>query len=118
MTEYIYAEEFNIFVWTRYGIFEETLVQIGDYQQGDIEKNVFGVFNSEGLCCFDPLCFFNEVQGYDTGFFNQEIIIRDRNNEKRVSIRKLIDFINDEDEEKIFVGEEPYLRAPIISLCK
>ena len=125
MTQYILEEEFNKFP-ACYGIFEESLVQIGKYQQGHFYKEVFGQFKSEELRSFKPVCFLDNIDERDIRIRNQEILIKYRDSElsknvKRIDIRKLVDFINDENEEKIFVPIEATLRtleAPIINLCE
>ena len=123
MTQHILEDEFIKFP-ACYGIFEESLVQIGKYQQGHFYKDFFGQFTSEGLRSFNPFCFLDNIDERDILIRNQEILIKYQdselsNNLKRINIRKLVDFINDENEEKIFV-EATFgtLEAPIINLCE
>ena len=126
IVKYQYNHEFALFPSESFAIFEEKLVMIRSCAT-DVSDNVelvFGFLLSEKEDNFKPVCFI-ESNDYDEHIINKEEIIcslaqwtdQSQIKIKRISIRKLLDFIDNEDQEKKIVHVKE-LTLPCIDLCK
>ena len=123
--KYQHNHRFSLFSSESYGIFDEKLVMIGARSTDVSEERVFGFLSSEKEDNFKPVCFIESIE-LDELFINKEDIICARLTDdftrkfQHLSIHKLLDFIDNKDQEKKIVrGKElPEFILPIIDFCK
>ena len=112
-----------------YGFFEEKIFVYGSIQNytDNLEDYVFGYLTlSEERTNFKHVCDFVKEAHTDISFDIEEILyLTDLNVEdskiKRIPIRKLLDFIDDDNQEKLFSQREidgKQVTLPIVDLCK
>ncbi|CBY24053.1 unnamed protein product [Oikopleura dioica] len=120
IVKYQHNHEFSLFPSDSYAIFEEKLVMISARATDVSMDRRFGFLSSEKEDNFKPVCFI-ESNVFDQHFINKEEIICARETDqsqvkiKRISIRKLLDFIDNEDQEKKIVHVKE-LTLPCIDL--